>query len=293
MASNSSIPPVQANTALRQWENSDFPTLCEACLGENPYVRMLVDRYGASCKMCQRPFTIFKWRPGRGEGYRKTEVCQTCAKVKNLCQTCLLDLQLGLPSQLRDAVLSSVDGELALPESDVNREYQAQQALMLINEGLADSLGEQENEKLLQIARTVATDRAQPRVKIFQQKKKPSDLLDSAGHKRKASEACQGEEEGNSDPLAALLPPELPVERLPANIKNFVMKHFGQQSSSQSSSAELPTVGSNTSREDEIISEEQKVGEEKEGDSKKEKKKVNKFKPRPPPGPPPASALVK
>lgn len=47
-----------------------------ACLGENPYVRMLVDRYGASCKMCQRPFTIFKWRPGRGEGYRKTEVSQ-------------------------------------------------------------------------------------------------------------------------------------------------------------------------------------------------------------------------
>jgi hypothetical protein len=44
------------------------------CLGENPYVRMLIDRYSGTCKMCEKPFTVFKWRPGRGEGYRKTEV---------------------------------------------------------------------------------------------------------------------------------------------------------------------------------------------------------------------------
>lgn len=27
--------------------------------------------------------------------YKKTEICQTCAKVKNVCQTCVLDLQYG------------------------------------------------------------------------------------------------------------------------------------------------------------------------------------------------------
>ena len=27
--------------------------------------------------------------------YKKTEVCQTCAKLKNVCQTCLLDLEYG------------------------------------------------------------------------------------------------------------------------------------------------------------------------------------------------------
>lgn len=27
--------------------------------------------------------------------FKKTEVCQTCAKVKNVCQTCLLDLVYG------------------------------------------------------------------------------------------------------------------------------------------------------------------------------------------------------
>lgn len=46
--------------------------------------------------MCDRPFSVFKWKPGRGEGYRKTEVCQSCARVKNLCQTCILDMQLGI-----------------------------------------------------------------------------------------------------------------------------------------------------------------------------------------------------
>lgn len=27
--------------------------------------------------------------------FKKTEVCQTCSKIKNVCQTCLLDLEYG------------------------------------------------------------------------------------------------------------------------------------------------------------------------------------------------------
>lgn len=34
--------------------------------------------------------------PGRGARYKKTEICQTCAKLKNVCQTCLLDLEYGI-----------------------------------------------------------------------------------------------------------------------------------------------------------------------------------------------------
>ena len=27
--------------------------------------------------------------------FKKTEICQTCSKLKNVCQTCLLDLEFG------------------------------------------------------------------------------------------------------------------------------------------------------------------------------------------------------
>ena len=33
--------------------------------------------------------------------FKKTEVCQTCAKLKNVCQTCMLDLEYGLPVQVQ------------------------------------------------------------------------------------------------------------------------------------------------------------------------------------------------
>ena len=73
-------------------ESSDFPILCESCLGGNPYVRMSKQEFGHECKICQRPFTVFRWNPGQGSRFKKTEICTTCSKIKGVCQTCLLDL---------------------------------------------------------------------------------------------------------------------------------------------------------------------------------------------------------
>ncbi|XP_002741428.1 pre-mRNA-splicing factor RBM22-like [Saccoglossus kowalevskii] len=112
------------NTYNRQnWEDAEFPILCQTCLGDNPYVRMTKEKYGKECKICARPFTIFRWCPGARMRFKKTEVCQTCSKVKNCCQTCLLDLEYGLPLQVRDAALSIKDD---MPKSDVNKEYYTQ-----------------------------------------------------------------------------------------------------------------------------------------------------------------------
>ena len=79
--------------------------------------------YGRSCGTCARPFTVFRWNPGQGARFKTTVICQTCAKVKNVCQTCLLDLEYGLPTQVRDTALG-VQNEA--PTSDINREYYAQ-----------------------------------------------------------------------------------------------------------------------------------------------------------------------
>lgn len=108
----------------RNWEASDFPILCETCLGENPYVRMTKDKYGSECKICMRPFTVFRWCPGQGMRYKRTDICQTCAKLKNVCQTCIFDLEFGVPVQLRDKVLADAAAKsITQPKSELNREY--------------------------------------------------------------------------------------------------------------------------------------------------------------------------
>lgn len=43
--------------------------------------------------------------------------------MKNVCQTCLLDLEYGLPIQVRDTALRIKDD---LPRSEVNKEYYIQ-----------------------------------------------------------------------------------------------------------------------------------------------------------------------
>lgn len=55
--------------------------------------------------------------------FKKTEVCQTCSKLKNVCQTCLLDLEYGLPTQVRDQALKIQD---EIPQSETNKEFYLQ-----------------------------------------------------------------------------------------------------------------------------------------------------------------------
>lgn len=83
-------------------------------------MRMTKENYGQDCKICLKPFTVFRWCPGKGLRYRRTEICQTCCKLKNTCQSCILDLQHGLPIQIRDGVLQVSE---TCPQNDANREY--------------------------------------------------------------------------------------------------------------------------------------------------------------------------
>jgi len=85
--------------------------------------------YGVECKICIRPFTIFRWKAGTKGRYKATVVCQSCARVKNVCQTCLFDLEYGLPVEVRDKYLEEAGhSKVALPESRVGRDYALQEA---------------------------------------------------------------------------------------------------------------------------------------------------------------------
>jgi len=109
-----------------------MPSVCERCLPDNPYVQMLKEDYGAECKLCTRPFTIFRWKADRTSRQKRTGICLTCARLKNCCQCCMLDLSFGLPITIRDAALKMVAPG---PQSEVNREYFAQNNEREIEEG--------------------------------------------------------------------------------------------------------------------------------------------------------------
>jgi pre-mRNA-splicing factor RBM22/SLT11 len=109
------------------WEKSSFPLLCETCLGDNPYIRMQKEEASTECKICVRPFTLFRWKAGTNGRYKATIICQSCAKMKNVCQTCLFDLEYGLPVQVRDRYLAELGQEaITMPESRVGRDYMLQ-----------------------------------------------------------------------------------------------------------------------------------------------------------------------
>lgn len=48
----SEMPPQIKHDLNRSgWESTDFPSVCENCLPENPYVQMIKEDHGAECKI--------------------------------------------------------------------------------------------------------------------------------------------------------------------------------------------------------------------------------------------------
>ncbi|ROT41587.1 hypothetical protein SODALDRAFT_292415 [Sodiomyces alkalinus F11] len=151
-------PQIKQDLNRSGWESTDFPSVCENCLPDNPYVKMLKEDHGAECKLCTRPFTVFSWNADRAHGRKKrTNICLTCARLKNCCQTCMLDLSFGLPLMVRDAALKMVAPG---PSSDINREYFAQNHEQAIEEGRAGvEEYEKTDDKARELLRRLATSK--------------------------------------------------------------------------------------------------------------------------------------
>jgi len=148
-------PQIKHDLNRSGWESTDFPSVCENCLPENPYVKMLKEDYGAECKLCTRPFTVFSWSADRSHGRKKrTNICLTCARLKNACQCCIMDLQFGLPIVIRDKALELVSQG---PQSEINREYFAQNNERAIEEGrVGVEQYEKTDEKARELLRRLA-----------------------------------------------------------------------------------------------------------------------------------------
>ncbi|KAI8871108.1 hypothetical protein GQ42DRAFT_134002, partial [Ramicandelaber brevisporus] len=124
------LPKMSSRSSTKLgFEDADAPIVCETCLGSNPFVRMSKQPLGRPCKICERPFAIFRWSPGPGCKFKKTEICQSCSQLKNVCQTCLLDMETGLPTQVRDTVLDIPDS--ANVKSDSSRAFFEQRNAIL------------------------------------------------------------------------------------------------------------------------------------------------------------------
>ncbi|KAK5108954.1 Pre-mRNA-splicing factor slt11 [Meristemomyces frigidus] len=147
-------PQIKQDMNRSGWETTDMPSVCERCLPDNPYVQMLKEDYGAECKLCTRPFTIFCWKADRTSRQKRTGICLTCARLKNCCQCCMLDLSFGLPITIRDAALKMVAPG---PQSDVNREYFAQNHEREIEEGRGLEGYEKTDEKARELLRRLAS----------------------------------------------------------------------------------------------------------------------------------------
>lgn len=105
-------------------------------------------------KICTRPFTVFRWKTDRTARQKRTNLCLTCARLKNCCQCCMLDLSFGLPIVVRDAALKMITPG---PNSEINREYYAQNHEKEIEEGRgAIEAYEKTDEKARDLLRRLA-----------------------------------------------------------------------------------------------------------------------------------------
>ena len=129
---------IKRDDVKQKWEETEFPLVCETCLGDNAYIRMTKESHGKKCRICEAPFTVFAWQAGTKGRLKKVEICRTCAQAKNVCQVCIYDLQYGLPVKVRDKILKesgSSGGAGAIPQSNANRSWYTAQQERLLEQG--------------------------------------------------------------------------------------------------------------------------------------------------------------
>lgn len=104
--------------------SEEFPAICDNCCGPDKHIKMMRQANGEECKVCTRPFTVFRWNPNNGiNKSKKTIICMTCARARNCCQSCMLDITYGIPLEIRDTALrmAGLEHALGIKSSNTSR----------------------------------------------------------------------------------------------------------------------------------------------------------------------------
>lgn len=103
----------------------DLPSVCKLCCGDHAHIKMIRQTNGEECKVCTRPFDVYRWNISQAANKsKKTVVCKTCARARNCCQSCMLDIKYLIPLDIRDTALKMAGIENNYGSSK-NREVKA------------------------------------------------------------------------------------------------------------------------------------------------------------------------
>ena len=142
--------------------STDLFSICTKCLGDESQIKMIKQVNVDECRLCTLPYTIYRWGNRiSSNSLHKTIICITCARARHCCQSCLLDITYGIPTDLRDTALEMAGLEpLTKSTNPTNREVKAIMADKLENKFkeendrsdnilsiLAEKLNKQENKK--------------------------------------------------------------------------------------------------------------------------------------------------
>ncbi|AMD22370.1 HGR031Wp [Eremothecium sinecaudum] len=118
-------------------ESQTSPTICDQCFspdGNGSKVRMTRVPQGAACKLCSLPFTLYHFKIGSNSRPTKALICSKCATERNICQCCMLDLSWKLPINLRDQILSILQGTDETTSTEVSHKLASR--FLALNTGI-------------------------------------------------------------------------------------------------------------------------------------------------------------
>lgn len=132
---------------------------------------------GEECKLCTRPFTVYRWNILRElRQLKKTILCKTCSTARNCCQSCMADVTYGIPLDIRDAALkmAGLPNEYLVESSTTNREVKAIVADKLDAKVKNSELADEKKAKARAILLSLAAKLSAPGKSIV--KERPLDI---------------------------------------------------------------------------------------------------------------------